>query len=128
MHNTAPNRPITDSSNAIANTRFVQNNHPPVANLPLTSGQSKSALTQFYDTTGAASGTNQWLYIVDLDLNANYPDAGVETNIRYMDGFWPVGSTAWTYVRSVLKAFFSWDDATADARIATVQAYAETNR
>jgi hypothetical protein len=98
----------------------------PIANLPLTIDQCRNSLINFSGTAGT-SGT-VWLSIVENDLAANHNDSQDATAIRYWGAFWPPGGVAWTYVRTVLKAYFSWSDATADARILAAQTYAYTNR
>lgn len=98
----------------------------PVTNLPLTVDQSRDALLNFGGTDGTTSPT--WISIVENDLAINHNDSQDATAIRYWGAFWPVGGPAWTYVRTVLKAYFSWSDATADARILAAQTYAYTNR
>lgn len=92
----------------------------------LTSDQSRNALKQFTGTSGSGVGDN-WLTIVNNNFAITHNDAEDDIAIRFNAGFWPVGQTAWIYVRSVLKAYYGWSDAVADARILTVQTYAYVN-
>jgi len=111
----------SDGSNPISAYSLI-----PIANLPLTIDQCRSALLAFSGTAG--TGGDVWLSIVENDLAANYNDSQDPTAIRYWGAYWPPGGLAWTYVRTVLKAYFGWSDATADARILAAQTYAYTNR
>lgn len=99
----------------------------PVANLPLTNDQCRNALLNFSGTDGTTPGTT-WLSIVENNLAANHNDSQDPIAIRYWGAYWPPGQTSWTFVRTVLKAYYSWSDATADARILAAQTYAYTNR
>lgn len=111
----------SDGSNPVTGYNLL-----PIANLPLTVDQCRNALLNFLGTTGT-SGTN-WLSIVENNLAANHNDSQDPVAIRYWGAYWPPGGPAWTYVRTVLKAFFGWSDVTADARILSAQTYAYTNR
>ncbi len=97
-----------------------------IEKLPLTSDQCRAALSIFLGTTGL-SGMS-WLSIVEDDISVSHADTQDVVNIRYNGVFWPIGGAAWTYVRTVLKAYFSWSDATADVHISAVQDSAKTNR
>lgn len=98
----------------------------PVQHLPLTLDQCRNALLNFSGTTGTSGDV--WLTIVENALAADHNDSQDPIAIRYWGAYWPPGQTAWTYVRSTLKNYFGWSDATADARILSAQTYAYTNR
>ena len=111
----------SDGTNPISGVSLIS-----PTNLPLTIDQCRSSLLHFGGTDGTT--TPSWLSIVENDLAANYNDSQNPTAIRYWGAFWPPGGPAWTYVRTVLKNYFGWNDATADARILAAQTYAYANR
>lgn len=95
--------------------------------LPIWGAQYTEAMRSLYDTGGATSGTTSWWSIIDDDLTNNHANT-LDQNNAVFHAPWSPGGVMLTYVRGVLKAYFSWTDSEADIRIALLTATARDKR
>lgn len=88
-------------------------------NLPVSRGAALLALK------ANSTGSINWLSAVQAALPPSESD---DTNLRFMDAFWPLGGAAWAFVNTTLTAALAGDGGFSPSQLAALQAQALTMR